>query len=191
MSQTCTHRLLSPQNPSCPCFSMAPTSSDGSLASAAPRNRPGRRSLAGLKRRRDRICRRGSPTRPVRNRRQARRDTAFARRYTPVATAKRPRRMGLRGEVADGGEIWRTTPPSRADTSAARPRFSGANGPAKFVAGTLNLSHSIQTKPCLGHCITRGIGLRRQATILRLRGAVLFGGAEAGPVAGIRTRMRG
>jgi hypothetical protein len=40
------------------------------------------------------------------------------------ATAKRPRRMGLCSEVADDGEIWRTTPPSRADTFAARPRFS-------------------------------------------------------------------
>jgi hypothetical protein len=38
----------------------------------------------------------------------------------------------------------------------------------------LNLFDSTQTYSCLGHCITRGISLRRQATILRLRGAVLF-----------------
>jgi hypothetical protein len=31
----------------------------------------------------------------------------------------------------------------------------------------LNLFQPIQTYPCLGHCITRGIGLRRQAKIFR------------------------
>ena len=64
---------------------------------------------------------------------------------------------------------------------------SAGNGPARFAPGALNLSDSVQTKPCLGHCITRGIGLRRQATIFRLRGAVLFSGAGAG----IRTHARG
>ena len=53
--------------------------------------------------------------------------------------------------------------------------------PGKLVPAALNLFHSAQTKSCLGHCITRGIGLRRQATILRLRGAVLFSRAEARP----------
>ena len=53
--------------------------------------------------------------------------------------------------------------------------------PGKLVRAALNLFHSAQTKSCLGHCITRGIGLRRQATILRLRGAVLFSRAEARP----------
>jgi hypothetical protein len=42
----------------------------------------------------------------------------------------------------------------------------------------LNLLDSIQTYSCLGHCITRGISLRRQATIFRLRGAVRLGGAS-------------
>jgi hypothetical protein len=38
----------------------------------------------------------------------------------------------------------------------------------------LNLFSSGPTYTSLGYCITRGIGLRRQATILRLRGAALF-----------------
>jgi hypothetical protein len=61
----------------------------------------------------------------------------------------------------------------------------------EFVSDALNLFHSLQTKPCLGHCITRGLGLRRQATILRLRGAVLFSGSVSRAGAGIRTRPRG
>ena len=79
------------------------------------------------------------------------------------------------------GKIWRTTPASRADTSAARPRFSVPIARRIRLGSALNLFHSAQTKPCLGHCITRGLGLRRQATILRLRGAVLFSRPKAGP----------
>ena len=61
--------------------------------------------------------------------------------------------------------------------------------PRQIRLGPLNLFHSAQTKSCLGHCITRGLGLRRQATILRLRGAVLFRGgpaAEFGRACGVR-----
>jgi hypothetical protein len=54
---------------------------------------------------------------------------------------------------------------------------SACKSPGEFVSDALNLFRSLQTKPCLGHCITRGLGLRRQATILRLRGAVLFSGS--------------
>lgn len=84
------------------------------------------------------------------------------------------------------GKIWRTTPPSQAATSAARPPFQRANHQTNSFETALNLFHSVQTKSCLGHCITRGIGLRRQATILRLRGAVLFGarGNGAGELEG-------
>jgi hypothetical protein len=84
------------------------------------------------------------------------------------------------------GKIWRTTPPSRAATSAAGPPFQRANHQTNSFETALNLFHSVQTKSCLGHCITRGIGLRRQATILRLRGAVLFGarGNGAGELEG-------
>lgn len=99
--------------------------------------------------------------------------------------------MGLCSEVADGGENLEDHPTLANRYVHCNDPFQQASRPAKFVSGALNLSHSVQTKPCLGHCITRGIGLRRQATILRLRGAVLFGGAQAGPVAGIRTRVRG
>ena len=67
---------------------------------------------------------------------------------------------------------------------------SARASPGNSSRAALNLFHSVQTKPCLGHCITRGIGLRRQATILRLRGAVLFSGRKRAG-AGIRTRPRG
>jgi hypothetical protein len=56
---------------------------------------------------------------------------------------------------------------------------SACKSPGKFVSsGVEPFSFRFRQNPCLGHCITRGIGLRRQATILRLRGAVLFGGAR-------------
>ena len=75
--------------------------------------------------------------------------------------AKRPRRMGLCSEVADGGKIWRTTPPSRPDTFAARPRFSrqiarqvGSGGvepfsfgPDKILPGTLHHSGNRPAPP--------------------------------------------
>jgi hypothetical protein len=49
----------------------------------------------------------------------------------------------------------------------------------------LNLLNSGQTYLCLGHCITRGIGQRRQATIFRSGGAVRLGGNAGGaPTAG-------
>jgi hypothetical protein len=103
--------------------------------------------------------------------------------------ARRPRRMGLCSEVADGGGNLEDHPALTNRYVSRTAPFQRANGPAKCVAGALNLSHSIQTKPCLGHCITRGIGLRRQATIFRLRGAVLFGGPvrEFGRARGVGT----
>jgi hypothetical protein len=56
------------------------------------------------------------------------------------------------------GKIWRTTPPSQ------QIRLPQGAVSAKFVE-PLNLLQSVQTYFCLGHCITRGIGLRRQASI--------------------------
>ena len=101
--------------------------------------------------------------------------------------AKRPRRMGLCSEVADGGENLEDHPRPREQIRLPQGPVSACKLPCKFAPGALNLFLSVQTKPCLGHCITRGISLRRQATILRLRGAVLFSGAGGG----IRTRARG
>jgi hypothetical protein len=104
--------------------------------------------------------------------------------------------MGLCSEVADGGENLEDHPALANRYVCRTAPVSAGKCHAKFVSGALNLSHSVQTKPCLGHCITRGIGLRRQATIFRLRGAVLFGGAEAGPARefgrarGVRTLQR-
>jgi hypothetical protein len=98
-----------------------------------------------------------------------------------VAPAKRPRRMGLCSEVADGGENLEDQPRPREQIRLSQGPVSARKLLGKFAPSALNLFLTIQTKPCLGHCITRGIGLRRQATILRLRGAVLFSGAQAGP----------
>ena len=67
------------------------------------------------------------------------------------------------------GIIWRTTPPLK-DTAAGGFRFS-----IRICPGSLNLLSAAQTYSCLGHCITRGISLRRQATIFRLRGAARSG----------------
>jgi hypothetical protein len=44
----------------------------------------------------------------------------------------------------------------------------------------LNLLSGDQTYPYLGHCITRGISLRRRANILRLGGVVRFWAAGVG-----------
>jgi hypothetical protein len=44
----------------------------------------------------------------------------------------------------------------------------------------LNLLSGGQTYPYLGHCITRGISLRRLANILRLSGVVRFWAAGVG-----------
>ena len=78
------------------------------------------------------------------------------------------------------GETWKTLRPIRS------PRQSGAIDPSKasFVvrlvghsltqsrAFYLNLFDRDQTYCYLGHCITRGLSLRRQANILRLGGVV-------------------
>ena len=104
--------------------------------------------------------------------------------------AKRPRRMGLCSEVADGGENLEDHPRPPEQIRLPQGPVSACKI-RKFVSGALNLFRSVQTKSCLGHCITRGLGLRRQATILRLRGAALFSRGKAGRPGGIQTRVRG
>jgi hypothetical protein len=94
--------------------------------------------------------------------------------------AKRPRRMGLCSEVADGGENLEDHPALASRYVRRKAPVSACKLAGEFISDALNLFHSLQTKPCLGHCITRGLGLRRQATILRLRGAVLFSGSVSG-----------
>jgi hypothetical protein len=92
-----------------------------------------------------------------------------------VPAPERPRRMGLCGEVADDGGKSGGPPRPRWQIRKPRGLVSSSAIPAKFVRRRLNLFHAAQTYLCLGHCITRGIGLRRQASILRLSGAALFG----------------
>ena len=67
--------------------------------------------------------------------------------------------MGLCSEVAGGGGNLEDHPALANRYVCRKSPFQRANCPAKFALGALNLSHPIQTKPCLGHCITRGIGL--------------------------------
>jgi hypothetical protein len=75
------------------------------------------------------------------------------------------------------GEIW-TTPP-REQIRSPQGSVSARKSPGKFVSnGVEPFPFRFRQNSCLGHCITRGIGLRRQATILRLCGAALFGGAR-------------
>ena len=94
-----------------------------------------------------------------------------------------PAAWGYAARSPMAGKIWRTTP-------ALPSRYVGRKAPFQLAKypnssrGALNLFHSVQTKTCLGHCITRGLGLRRQATILRLRGAALFSRGKAGPAPG-------
>ena len=99
--------------------------------------------------------------------------------------------MGLCSEVADDGGNLEDHPALASRYVRRKAPFQRANCPGKFVSDPLNLFHSAQTKPCLGHCITRGLGLRRQATILRLRGAALFSRRESGAGAGEFGRARG
>ena len=95
--------------------------------------------------------------------------------------------MGLRGEVADGGENLEDHPALASRYVSRKVPFQRNRG--EFVLAALNLLYSVQTYRCLGHCITRGLGLRRQATILRLRGAALFAPREAG-CRGTRMQLR-
>ena len=101
----------------------------------------------------------------------------------PPAEPNDPAAWGYAARSPTAGKIWRTTP-------ALPSRYVGRKAPfqhAKYANSSreaLNLFHSVQTKSCLGHCITRGLGLRRQATILRLRGAALFSRGKAGPARG-------
>jgi hypothetical protein len=138
-------------------------------------------------RHRDPICRPGSLIRRARNRRRQSTGGCLAgyggnrNPLQSAARAKRPRRMGLCSEVADGGENLEDHPAFATRYVRCNAPFQHANCPANWSRAALNLFHSAQTKSCLGHCITRGIRLRRQATIFRLRGAVLSAGAEARP----------
>jgi hypothetical protein len=104
-----------------------------------------------------------------------------------------PAAWGYAARSPDGGENLEDHPRPREQIRPSQGSVSACELPDKFVPGALNLFHSVQTKPCLGHCITRGIGLRRQATILRLRGAVLFSGGgpagEFGRASGVTTQQ--
>ena len=89
--------------------------------------------------------------------------------------------MGLCSEVADDGENLRDHPVLATRYVARKARVSAAETRAGCVEP---LSAAARPNPCLGHCITRGIGLRRQAKIFRLRGAVLFAGRTRTEAAG-------
>lgn len=119
-SAACTRSLWSSTKPCRRFNSLAPISSSGSSASAAPPNPRGCRSRSAARtHRREPIFRHGSLIRHVRNRRRRRR------------AAQRPRRMGLCSEAADGGAIPKNHPAlSDQIRSAPSPRFSAQNRPA-------------------------------------------------------------
>jgi hypothetical protein len=110
--------------------------------------------------------------------------TACPLTFAVVDRIRRPRRRAARttppqgqcsGAADDGGKsggdhpaLGKQVRPPRRAVSAPSPVLSEIRGQP------LNLLHPAQTYFCLGHCITRGIGLRRQASILRLSGAALF-----------------
>jgi hypothetical protein len=88
------------------------------------------------------------------------------------------------------GEIWRTAPALEEQIRLPQGPVSAGKWPGNSSRGALNLFLSVQTKPCLGHCTTRGLSLRRQATIFRLCGAAFFSGRMRAP-SEIGMRLRG
>jgi len=138
----CTHRLPSSPNPSCRCFSsMAPISSHGSRALAAPRSPRGCRSRSGRTRRRDRLCRRGSLIQRASNRRRQsiRRLPSWPWRESQTVAigphAKRPRRMGQCSEVADDGENLEDHPALASRYVRRKAPVSACKSPGKIVSG--------------------------------------------------------
>jgi hypothetical protein len=76
-----------------------------------------------------------------------------------------------------------TNPDLRIQTYESRPANPDLRIAHHFSARPLwclNLLSGGQTYPYLGHCITRGISLRRRANILRLGGVVRFWAAGVG-----------
>jgi hypothetical protein len=131
---------------------------------------------------------------PSRSGRTGRREpTPHRDSLRPRVRSSRPRpRRAARPAIA---RVARTTPPQGQCSGAAdggaksggdhpvlgnqiRPLRCAVSAPdpclPEIRKRPLNLLHSALTYPCLGHCITRGIGLRRQASILRLSGAALL-----------------
>ena len=117
---------------------MAPISSHGCRASAALRSPRGCRSRSGRMRRRDPYAAAAAlsnapgivPAEPA--------GAAGGNSAARPAIVREPNDPAAWGDAArspTAGKIWRTTPPSRADTSAARPRFSAQIRPAKLVVG--------------------------------------------------------
>lgn len=100
----------------------------------------------------------------------------IARQSRPRASQNDPAAWAYAARSPTGGQNLEDRP---ALAELLRPR----QGPVSAVQiignsflGALNLFLPVQTYPCLGHCTTRGISLRRQATIFRLCGATFFSG---------------
>jgi hypothetical protein len=175
----CNSSSTFPTNQSCECFSgPAPIAPPGSRRSIGSRNRQGSPSRSGRTGRPEPTPRRDSLIQRVRSRagrtRWRRGENSSSQTRRSCAQPKRPRRMGRCGEVADDGEKS-GGPPRPRNRYVCRKAAVSALGSAlcEIRVEPLNLLQSVQTYFCLGHCITRGIGLRRQASILRLSGAAL------------------
>jgi hypothetical protein len=187
----CNSTSTSPTNQSCECLGgPAPIAPPGSRRSTGSRNRQGSPSRSGPTGRPEPTPLRDSLIQRVRSKagrtcwRRGENSSSQTRRS--CGQPKRPRRMGQCGEVADDGEKSGVTPRPRKQIRVPQ-RAVSAPLPAllRNRVEPLNLLQPVQTYFCLGHCITRGIGLRRQASILRLSGAALSGALsvqiESGP----------
>jgi hypothetical protein len=110
--------------------------------------------------------------------------------------AKRPRRMGLCSEVADDGENPEDHPALASSYVRRKAVVSACQFLRQIRLGRVEpFSFPLRQSSCLGHCITRGIGLRRQAKIFRLRGAALLrvrkqAAGEFGRIRGVENLQR-
>ena len=98
-----------------------------------------------------------------------------------IARQSRPRasqndRMGYAARSPTGGQNVEDRPALAELLRPRQGRVSAVQIIGNSFLGALNLFLPVQTYPCLGHCTTRGISLRRQATIFRLCGATFFSG---------------
>ena len=157
-------------SPTRPFRAISPPASRRSIGS---RNRQEPPSRSGRTERREPIPRRDSLRPRVRSSRPASAASSQTGGRAQVRTT--PPQGQCSGAAEGGGKSGGNHPalgnqirPPRRAVSVPDPCFP------EIRKRPLNLLPSALTYPCLGHCITRGIGLRRQASILRLSGAPLL-----------------
>lgn len=179
----CNSSAISPTRPFRAILPPASRRSIGSRNRQEPPSRSGRTGRREPTPHRDSLRPRVRSSRP-RPRRAARPAIARVARTTPP--------QGQCSGAADGGAKSGGDHPTLGNQIRPPRRAVSAPDPClpEIRKRPLNLLHSALTYPCLGHCITRGIGLRRQASILRLSGAALLLGHCPRPALGRATAPR-